>query len=177
MRHYLLDFKMDGDFDDWPGIVQGDTCPPLPGANDRYQVWQCIKVIPEEVEHWLWNIQQDAKNGGAVLELDELRALVYKTGEYSDELNTILKTGRSKPIGTIALTQELSKIPQNAYKQASHRLGFYIDQASRYDHQIWQALLKSKVPDPPDEYGMYYQREKGRGDPQYFSTVQHYLGV
>ena len=168
---------MDGDFDDWPGRVVGDTCPPPPGRNDRYQVWQCIKIVPDEVERWLWNIRQDAKNGGAVLELDELRALVYKTGQYSDELNTILKTGRCTPLGTIALTQELSKIPANAYKQATHRLGFYIDDASRYDKQLWRALLKANVPDPADEYGLYYQHEKGRGKPDYFPTIQKFLGV
>jgi hypothetical protein len=170
----VLDSKMDGDFDDWPGIIKGDTCPPVPGANDRYQVWQCIKAVPDEIEKWLWQIRNDAP---AVVEIDELHTLVYQRGVYSDEFNIILKTGRSGPVGSIALTQELSKIPQNAYKQATHRLGFYIDKASRYDHQIWQALLKSKVDDPPDEYGLYYQREKGRGEPRYFSTIQEFLGV
>lgn len=165
---------MDGDFDDWPGRVVSDLCPASPGRNQRYQVWQCVNIIPEEIEKWLWGIRRDAP---ALVEIDELHALVYKPGLYSQELNTILKTGRSGPVGTIALTQELSKIPANAYKQASHRLGFYIDQAARYDRQIWQALLKSKVSDPVDEYGLYYQHEKGRGEPEYFKTIQQFLGL
>lgn len=176
MRHYVLDTKMDGDFDDWPGRVMGDMCPPPPGRNQRYQVWQCVNIIPEEIEAWLYGIRHDAKNGGAVLEIDELHMLVYKPNQYSKEFNTILKTGRSIPLGTIALSQEMSKIPSNAYKQASHRLGFYIDKAARYDHQIWQALLKDTVEDPQDEYGLYYQHEKGRGTPQYFPDIQHFLG-
>lgn len=168
---------MDGDFDDWPGVVQSDTCPPAPDSNQRYQVWQCVKVIPEEIEKWLWMIRQDARAGGAIEEIDELSTMVYKTGTYSDELNINLKTGRSIGLGTFGLTQELSRIPPNIYKQATHRLGFYIDRAARYDHQIWQALLKSKVDDPPDEWGLYYQAEKGRGEPRYYKTIQEFLGV
>ena len=177
MRHYILDSKMDGDFDDWPSRIVSDTCPPPPSANDRYQVWQCIKLIPDQIERWLWQIQQDARNGGAIVEIDELHHLVWKPGVYSDELNTIMKTGRSKPVTPILLTQELGRIPPNAYKQCVHRLGFYIDQASRYDRQIWQALLKAKVSDPPDQYGLYYQREKGRGEPEYFKDIRQFLGL
>lgn len=172
-RHYVLDSKMDGDFDDWPGLVTSDVCPPRPAGNQMYQVWQPVNIDPNEIEEWLWNVRHDAP---ALLEIDELHTLVYKAGEYSKEFNTILKTGRSGPVGTMALTQELSKIPQNAYKQASHRLGFYIDDAARYDKQIWQALLKAKVDNPPDEFGLYYQREKGRGVPAYYSTIQKFLG-
>lgn len=177
MRHYVLDTKMDGDFDDWPGGYTGEVCPPAPGNNQRYQTWHCLDVVPEEMEKWLWNIRKDAKNGGAVLEIDELHMLVYKPNQYSKEFNTILKTGRSIPLGTIALSQEMSKIPGNAYKQASHRLGFYIDDAARYDKQIWQSLLKAKVDDPRDEYGVYYQHEKGRGAPRYFPDIQTFLGL
>jgi len=177
MRHYVLDTKMDGDFDDWPGGWTGDQRPPKPDRNQRYQVWHCLDVVPDEMEAWLYGIRQDAKNGGAVLEVDELHMLVYKAGTYSKEFNTILKTGRSTPLGTIALSQEMSKIPGNAYKQASHRLGFYIDDAARYDKQIWQSLLKAKVDDPKDDFGLYYQKEKGRGEPQYFPTIQDFLGV
>jgi energy-coupling factor transporter ATP-binding protein EcfA2 len=177
LRHYVLDTKMDGDFLDWPGSVTGETCPPKPGRNQRYQTWHCLDVVPEQMEAWLYGIRQDAKNGGAVLEIDELHMLVYKPGLYSKELNTILKTGRSIPLGTIALSQEMSKIPANAYKQAVHRLGFYIDNAARYDKQIWQSLLKSRVEDPPDEFGLYYQKEKGRGEPDYFTDIQEFLGL
>lgn len=176
MRHYVLDSKFDGDFDNWPGRVGGDNAPGRPGKNDRYQVWQPIKLIPEEIEKWLWQVRKD---GPAVLEIDELVHLVYKQGHYSDEYNIILKTGRSLEVGVITLTQEMSKIPANAYKQSNHRLGFYIDQAAEYDRRIRNALLKAKVEDPPerDYYGFYYQHQNGRGNPMYFPTIQKFLGV
>src|SRR5579872_2640932 len=60
MRHYVLDSKMDGDFDDWPGVVQLDVCPPRPGRNQRYQVWQPVSLIPEQIERWLYGILKDA---------------------------------------------------------------------------------------------------------------------
>jgi hypothetical protein len=174
MRHYVFDSKFDGDFDDWPGRVQSDTAPAKPGNNQRYQVWQPIKLIPEEIEKWLWQVRHDAP---AVLEIDELVHLVYRAGQYSDEYNIILKTGRSLPVGVITLTQEMSKIPANAYKQSQHRLGFYIDQAARYDLQIRNALLKAPVGDPKDQYGFFYQHINGRGKPEYFPSIQKFLGT
>lgn len=175
MRHYVLDSKHDGDFDTWPGLVGGDTCPPKPGRNQKYQVWQPLKIIPEEVEKWLWGIRHDAP---AVLEIDELVHLVYKAGFYSDEYNIIQKTGRGLHIGTITLSQELGRVPPNAYKQADHRLGFYIDRAAEYDTRIRDLLLKQKkLGDPKDQYGFWYQSALGRAAPQYFPKIQKFIGV
>jgi len=172
VRHYILDSKMDGEFDSWPGRITSDICPKRPDRNARYQVWQMVKIIPEEVERWLWQIRHDAP---ALVEIDELSTLVYKRGAYSDEYNILQKMGRSLPIGSLTLTQELSRVPPNAYKQATHRLGFYID--GRYDRQIRNELLKAKVSDPEDKYGVYYQHINGRGEPRYFPDIQAFLGV
>jgi len=174
MRHYLLDSKYMGDFDDWPGRIGGDRAPPRPGSNQRYQVWQPVKLIPDEIEKWLWMVRHDPP---ALLEIDELVHLVYKQGVYSDEYNIIQKTGRMGPIGTITNTQELSRIPPNAYKQADHRLGFYIDQAAEYDRRIRNLLLKAKVGDPAHIHGVYYQSAAGRGEPLYFPTIQKFINV
>ncbi len=113
----------------------------------------------------------------ALLEVDELVHLVYKAGQYSYEYNIIQKTGRMGPIGTITLTQEMSHIPPNAYKQSDHRLGFYVDQAAIYDRRVRDLLLKAKVGDPPHLHGLFYQHASGRGEPQYFPFVQQFLGV
>lgn len=172
MRHFVFDSKFDGDFDTWPGRVQSDKAPARPGSNQRYQVWQPIKLDPEEIEKWLWMVRH---HGPAVLEVDELVHLCYGRGTYSDEYNTILKTGRGIKVGVITLTQELSKIPSNAFKQSDHRLGFYIDKAAEYDRRIRDALLKSKVDDPNDEYGFYYQHKNGRGEPKYYPSIQKFL--
>lgn len=175
MRHYVLDSKHDGDFDNWPSRVSGDTCPKRPGTNQRYQVWQPLKIIPEEVEQWLWGVRHDAP---AVLEIDELVHLVYKSGTYSDEYNIIQKTGRGLHIGSITLSQELVRVPANAYKQADHRLGFYIDRAAEYDTRIRDLLLKGKkLGDPKDRFGFWYQSALGRGEPDYFPKIQKFLGV
>jgi len=172
MRHYIFDSKFDGDFDDWPGRVQQDRAPGRPDSNDRYQVWQPVRIDPNEVERWLWMI---GHNGPGVLEIDELVHLCYGKNAYSDEYNDILKTGRSKKIGVITLTQELSRIPPNAYKQSNHRLGFYIE--GEYDIRIRSNLLKWKVDQPKDWHGFFYQHINGRGEPRYYRDIQSFLGV
>src|SRR5882672_9363467 len=58
-RHYILDSKHDGDFDSFPGVVVSDRAPNRPNGNARYQVWQPIKILPDEIEKWLWNIRHD----------------------------------------------------------------------------------------------------------------------
>jgi hypothetical protein len=172
MRHYIFDSKFDGDFDSFPGRVQSDLCPRRPGGNERYQVWQPVKLIPEQIEKWLWQVRHD---GPAILEIDELVHLVYKRNMYSDEYNIIQKTGRSLHVGTITLTQELGKIPPNAYNQSNHRLGFYIE--GRYNRMVRGDLLKFPVGEPEDQFGLYYQHINGRGEPHYYSTIQKFLGV
>ena len=178
MRHYVLDSKHDGDFDDWPGRIVQDTAPGLPAHNQRYQVWAPIHLVPDEVEKWLDMVLQDAP---AVLEIDELVHLVYKGGKgmgaYSGKYNEIQKIGRSLPIAVITLTQELSRIPPNAFKQSTHVLGFYIREAAEYDRRILNLLLGAKVGNPVHPFGLYYQHERGRGEPEYHSSIQHFLGV
>lgn len=112
----------------------------------------------------------------AIVTVDELVHLRYRGRLYSPKYEELQKTGRSKHIITLTCTQALARIPPEAYEQATHRFGFYIDKAARYSQQALHALLKAKVPDPPDEYGFWYQSEKGRGDPLYFSSIQVFLG-
>lgn len=172
-RHYVMDTKIDGgDFDNWPGLVQSDTCPPPPGRNQRYQTWRIVNIIPDEIEKWLYQVRHDPP---AILVIDELNSLTYKKGQHSKEYNTIQKTGRGLPVGCISLTQELSGIPPNAYKQATHRLGFYLE--GRYDSLIKQDMLKSeKGIQPTDKYGFHYQHIDGRGVPRYFRDIQSFVG-
>lgn len=172
MRHYLFDSKHDGDFDQWPGVIRQDKAPGRPGSNQRYQVWQPVTIYPAEVEKWLWMIFH---NGPGLLMVDELAHLCYGKTEYSEQYNIILKMGRSLSIGVITLTQELSKIPQNAFKQSDHRLGFYLE--GRYDKMIRNDMLKFEVDQPADYYGFWYQHKNGRGEPPYFRDIQSFLGV
>jgi len=170
-RHYILDSKHDGDFDKYPGVVRGDMAPGKPDRNSRYQVWQPIQEEPDQIEQWLWMIRHDAP---AFLLIDELYTLVYKRNEYSREFNILQKTGRSLPVGSIVLTQELSKIPANAYKQSVHRFGFYIE--GEYDTRIRNLMLKfPKLEQPEHEFGFYYQHIKSRGEPAYYESIQAFL--
>lgn len=170
MTHYVFDSKNDGDFDTWPGLVQQDKAPGRPQG--LYQVWQPVKLIPSEIEKWLDMILH---NGAGILGIDELLHLCYGADRYSEKYNEILKTGRSKKIGVITLTQEFSRIPPNSYNQSNHRLGFYIE--GEYNKRIRNNLLKYKVDDPDDWHGFYYQHINGRGQPRYFRNVQSFLGV
>lgn len=170
-RHYILDSKHDGDFDKYPGIVKGDLAPGKPQRNSRYQVWQPIAEDPEQIEKWLWQVRHDAP---AFLLIDELYTLVYKRNEYSREFNIIQKTGRSLPVGTLVLTQELSRIPANAYKQSVHRFGFYIE--GEYDLRIRNNMLKfPKLENPEHEHGFFYQHINARGEPSYYESIQSFL--
>src|SRR5690348_2992353 len=51
-RHYIFDSKDDGDYDNYPGRVSGDRCPPRCRGNQLYQVWHPIHRIPDEIEQW-----------------------------------------------------------------------------------------------------------------------------
>ncbi len=149
-----------------------DTCPKRPGGNQRYQVWRVVRIIPEEIERWLYMVRHDPP---AILEIDELYSLVYARNVYSNEYNIIQKVGRGLPVGSLTLTQELSKVPPNAYKQSTHRLGFYLD--GRYDKLVRNDMLKFRVEDPEDTYGFYYQHINQRGEPGYFASIQDFLGI
>lgn len=171
---YIFDGKYDGDFDMYPGRVMQDKAPHAAHITQRYQVWQPIHIIPQEVENWLYQIRQLPP---AILYIDELVYLCYGREKYSDEYNIIQKTGRSLPIMCITATQELSHIPANAYKQATHRLGFYIDASAEYDRRLRNNLLKSKLDNPPDLYGFWYQHINGRSEPYYFRNIQNFLNT
>lgn len=172
VRHYILDTKIEGDdFANFPGTIISSTCPKKPGPNERYQVWRCPEIIPEEIERWIYGIRKDPP---ALLIIDELASLTYKPGHHSSEYNLLCKWGRALPVGSISLTQELGKIPSNAYKQSTHRLGFYLE--GDYDKRIRNDMLKKKVEQPPDFYGFYYQHKDNRFDPTYFKSIQDMIG-
>jgi len=169
VRHYILDTKIEGDdFAFYEGVHIGSHAPKPP--KKRYQVWRCPKVIPEQLEKWLWGIRKDAP---AFLCVDELHSLCYGRNAYSDEYNLIQKWGRAAPIGVVTGTQELVRIPPNAFKQSTHRLRFYME--GRYDRSIANDMIKRKVEEPVDPFGVYYQHINRREEPLYFKDIQTLL--
>ena len=170
-RIYILDTNYRGDFDDFPGIVQSDRCPPKPGANERYQVWQPILEDPNEIEEWLWGIRHDPP---AWVNIDELLALCsggYSKAHPSDEFRRLLKLGRALPVGVSSGTQELVDIPRNAIGQTTHVVRFTLQLP--YEVQLVNAIMRKKVAEPEDDHGFWYG--PNRGNPLYFSSVEKFL--
>lgn len=168
-RIYVFDSKFQGDFDDLPGRRQQDNAPSKPGRNERYQVWQPVIEVPEQIERWLFQVRKDAP---AILLIDELLSLCYTRTTSSEEYKRIQKLGRALPIGCITCTQELAEIPRNAVGQATHIARFRL--TLPYEQRFMNTLLRSKVEEPPDNYGFYYSNAV-RGQPLYFPSAQRFL--
>lgn len=175
MNHYILDTQHMGDFDNYPGIVQSNRAPKASMIGQgKYQVWQPLLRYPTEIEKWLWDIFEV---GPCILMIDELHVLKYKgVANYSDAYSVIQRAGRARKITSISHTQKLGKIPTDAYEQATHRLGFYMEGV--YNKFIRSEMLKSeRVPMPVDTYGFHYQHINGRGEPEYYRDIQQFLGI
>jgi hypothetical protein len=168
-RLYVLDNNMRGDYDGFPGVIQTDgECPPRPDGNQQVQVWQPVIEYPEEIEEWLFRIRKDPP---AILDIDELVALVYSKNHMSLEYSRLQKLGRALPILVISQTQELTEIPRNAIGQATHVVRFRLQMP--YEQQLMNAILRTKVAEPEDKYGFYYGPNDG--NPLYFPTVDKFL--
>lgn len=174
MPHYVLDTQHMGDFDSYEGIIQSTKAPTALAKPGRYQVWQPLIRRPDEIETWLWKVFE---GGPAILIIDELYTLKYAgTANYSDAYSVIQRAGRARRITCITHTQKLGKIPSDAYEQATHRLGFYME--GTYNKFIRSEMLKfERCPNPSDNYGFHYQHINGRGEPQYYRDIQQFLGI
>lgn len=173
-RLYVFDGKM-RDFNDYPGIYQGDNVPPKLTGNERVQVWQPTIINPEKVEEWLFRVRQDPP---AILQIDELLFLCYGPNG-SDELTRITKLGRALPIITLAQTQELVKIPRGVLTQPDHVIRMRLK--SRYERRLMDTFLNvaedEHLHEPDDRYGLWYGHAEVDGPPQYFKDIQTFLGL
>ena|SRR5215469_16306491 len=172
-RIYTLDIKF-RDYNDYPGGVTSDTCPSLPGTNDRFQTWHCLTESPEEIEKWLWNILHDPP---AFVNIDEGLALVYGPRATSEEFKKIQKLGRDLPIGTGFSTQELVQIPRNAIGQADHIVRYRIRHP--YEIQLLDNMMawdSKSYQNYPDKFGFLYMHTDSES-PLYFPSVQRFLNI
>lgn len=170
-HYYILDSKIEGSFDNFPGIVQTDGG--LPPAIDQklgIQVWQPILEVEDEIEEWLFRVRKDPP---AILLIDELVTLVYSKTRMSMEYSRLQKLGRTLPVSVISCTQELTQIPRNAIGQATHIARFRLQMP--YEQQLMNMLLQEKVNEPVDKYGFFYGPNDG--NPLYFPTVDDFLSV
>jgi hypothetical protein len=173
-RLYVFDGKM-RDFNNYPGIVAGDDLPPKLTGNQRVQVWQPTIIKPDVVEEWLFRVRQDAP---AILQVDELLFLCYGQNG-SEELTRITKLGRGLPILSIIHTQELVQIPRGVITQPDHVIRMRLK--SRWERRLMDNFLNveedSKLPEPADKYGLWYGHADKDGAPQYYPSIQNFLGL
>jgi len=139
----VLDIK-NRDFLTWPGRITDDKPPAANRTTGRIQVWSPELTVPESVEAWQHNIkvQAEKQKQAAVIYYDELAALIYKAGSFSEEYRRIQKVGGGLYLSTLSLTQELGGIPSTAYSQAQHFLCWRLQAA--YDLQVAGGLLGFK---------------------------------
>ena len=172
---YVMDFKL-RDFNNYPGIYQGDELPPKRLNNQRVQVWQPLSINPEVVERWLFRIRHDAP---AILQIDELLALSYKKGLSSPEFTTITKLGRALPIITIAQTQELVEIPRGALSQPDHIVRFRLKMP--YERRLMDNMLgateEEGLSEPAEPWGFWYGHAEIDAPPIYYDSAQTFLGL
>lgn len=169
-RIYVLDIKM-RDFLDWPGIVRQDTAPSRPGSNQKIQIWQPVVINPEEMEKWLHMVRHDPP---AILEIDELLALIYGHRDNSEEMTRITKLGRALPITTISHTQDVVQLPRGVISQPDHIARFMLRHP--YERRVANVLLGGDVAEPP-LYSFWYQHAENGGEPILYKNVQEFLGI
>lgn len=170
-RLYVLDIKL-RDFNNYPGIFQGNELPPKLGRNDRVQVWQPLSIDPETVERWLFRVRHDPP---AILQIDELLALCYGRRDTSAEFTSITKLGRALPISTISQTQELVDIPRGALSQPDHIVRFRLKHP--YEIRLMDGMMGKQLTEPNDKYGFYYSYAEKDADPIYYDSAQTFLGI
>jgi len=170
----VLDSKIAGDFDGWPGVIQTDwKCPSRPQAKQRVQVWQPVFIEPEEVETWLDGILHD---GPSILFVDELVSLVYTRNDASMAYARILKLGRGLNVGCVTCTQELAGgVPRTIVGQSVQVARFRLQQP--YERRLIDSILgvSEKLREPMDQYGFYHLDTRTNGTPAYFDSCQSFF--
>lgn len=164
----LLDLKMAGDFDHWPGVVQQDEAPALQKAG--FQVWQPVIEAEQQIESYLRAVEKAAPR---ITVIDELQYLCYRGGRFSEGYRRLLKLGRALPVGTITGTQELAGIPRQAIGQATWILRFRLQ--NLYDQTTADRLAHNLEGEPPDEHGFFFNRVGSPHQAWYYSSIYELL--
>ncbi len=164
----LLDLKMTGDFDHWPGVVQSDEAPTLQEVG--FQVWQPIIEAEAQIERYLRSIEAAAPR---ICAIDELQYLCYRGGRFSEGYRRLLKLGRALPVGTFTGTQELAGIPRQAIGQCTWILRFRLQ--NQYDQVVADRLANNREGEPADEHGFYFNRVGSLNQAWYYRSIYELL--
>ena len=94
-----------------------------------------------------------------------------------EHFNMLMKQAREFGITLIIETQELSKIPANAKKQATHVVRLRISPASPYDQRIGSALVgrAANAPEPKGKHGFFYRRIDGDEPGREYGSLQDFF--
>ena len=157
---YVLDSKVSGDFDGWPGLRTGDSAPGIiGGADGGVQVWQPDLGDLGEYDEWMRRILRGHdRTRPALVMIDELSSVAPNRERFPDGLSLLLKQGRGKGISLVALTQNAVNIPRDVLGQTSHLVRFRLQtdtDARRVDSLLWR---DSRIREPEASHGFHYKR-------------------
>lgn len=157
---YVLDSKVSGDFDGWPGLRTGDAAPPvIGGADGGVQVWQPDLGDLGQYDEWMRKILRGHdRSRPALVLVDELSSVAPNRERFPDGLAMLLKQGRGKGISLVALTQNAVNIPRDVLGQTSHLVRFRLQtdtDARRVDALLWR---DSRIREPEAAHGFHYKR-------------------
>lgn len=149
--------------------------PPRPAQTiNRVQVW-CPEILkPDACEEWQHNLKAYCQrmHQAMFIVYDELTALIYKAGDYSEEYRRIQKVGGGLDLGTISHTQELGGIPPTAYGQCQHFLCWRIK--TGYDTTVATSLLGSKPKFGP-KYSFLYKYQEDDEPAYLYENIQAFV--
>lgn len=175
---YILDMKPAEEFDHYPGLIRSEAPPPL--IEKGQQVWR-PGLDPDARGTFdilnAWFTQLLTYGEPCIVWINELAAITK--GESNpvapEQFTRLMKLAREFGITVICETQELSKIPASAKKQASHVIRFMLSPAAPYDQRIgW--LLAGINPKPglaePKRFA-FWHRQIASGEPGRFYRSYH----
>ena len=154
---YILDSKMQGDFDQFPGILLSEGAPDPKKLTNGVQVWQPVLDDWGEYDQWFGDLLRSP--GPAVILIDEVSSITKgSSGDTPDNYKRLLKQGRGGGKCVINCTQEIAQTPRQIRNQTTHVVRFRLLDA--YDKRNGNALvgLSKDATEPKAKYGFYYGR-------------------
>lgn len=168
---YILDSKMQGDFDQFPGIILSEEAPaPI---TQGVQVWQPVLDDWDAYDGWFGAILRSP--GPAVILIDEVSSITKGRGDTPDNFKRLLKQGRGGGKCVINCTQEIAQTPRQIANQTTHVVRFRLLDA--YDRRNANSLvgLPKDASEPKSKYGFYYGRTDKAGSATEYRTYTDFF--
>jgi Cdc6-like AAA superfamily ATPase len=160
VRVYLVDSKVQGDFDMFSGVkVASEIAPGVLSQPGELMVWQPSVDLVDEYDAFFNRILKHRQP--AIVLIDELSSIGGKSGQsFPLGYMRLLKQGRGLEISIVTLTQDAAYIPRQVLGQASHLLRFRLN--DEYDDKKADRILQRPRAEwgtqPTGQYGFLYRR-------------------